>query len=118
MPRNREVGQGLWPTVAGPSTALGLTAGTTQANSVMAPDVEYAEYTTVAASGIATINDLHCAAGDELTISNMGANSLTPYPPVGGKIGTGATNAAGTAIPAGGFGVFVRSNTALVWLQK
>jgi hypothetical protein len=39
--------------------------------------------------------------GTQIIVSNKGANAVLPYPPVGGKINTGAVNAAGTALAAG-----------------
>lgn len=50
-------------------------------------------FSTVAASTGAVL-PTGCVAGDLLTVVNLGANSLSVYPPVGGTVQTGAANAA------------------------
>jgi len=74
-----------------------LTAlGSSQATALLAPS-DFMVFTTVAAStGVILPAALNGAAnpGDYYTVVNHGANSLSVYPPVGGKISTGAANAA------------------------
>lgn len=50
-------------------------------------------FSTVAAS-TGAILPTGLVAGDVLAVTNLGANSLSVYPPVGGTIQTGAANAA------------------------
>lgn len=58
-------------------------------------------FTTVAANGACiigapSVGSLYTlsAPGDEITVINYGANPLSIYPPVGGKISNGTANAA------------------------
>jgi hypothetical protein len=61
-------------------------------------------FTTVS-SGTGGILQTATSPGDEGTITNFGANSLTVYPPVGGTINNGTVNA----------GVTVSANTMSIW---
>jgi hypothetical protein len=70
----------------------GITAaGTTQAGAqAIYADVNVVA-TAAASSGVLLPNDR--TAGDVVEVTNLGANSLSVYPPSGGNIGTGAANA-------------------------
>ena len=48
--------------------------------------------TAAASTGVILPNDR--TVGDVVEVTNLGANSLSVYPPVAGNIGTGAANAA------------------------
>lgn len=72
-------------------------AGTTQATATKVL-TDFAVFTTVA-SGAGAIMPANCNPGDWYTIINHGANPLLLYPPVGGTIKNGATNAA-ASIPS------------------
>lgn len=87
--------------IVGGARVTGATAtGTTQATGyALTQDVTV--FSTVGASSGATCPNV--GAGS-IVIYNGGANSLTVYPPVGGKINSGATNG----------GVTVATNTCLV----
>jgi len=49
---------------------------------------------TTTASSTGAILPSTLGAGDSMTVVNHGANTLSVYPPVGGKIANGSTNAA------------------------
>lgn len=67
-------------------------AGSTQGTAAACPsDVNV--FTTVAASTGCILNAMP-APGDEIVVTNLGANALSVYPPTGGIIQTGGTNAA------------------------
>jgi acetamidase/formamidase len=73
--------------------ATGLTAtGSTQATAY-ALDTSNSVFTTVAAS-TGAILPAAALPGDVLEVTNLGANSLSVYPPVGAAVDNGATNAA------------------------
>ena len=67
-------------------------AGSSQGTALAIPS-DFSVFTTVAAS-TGAIMPANCLPGDWFTIVNHGANALSIYPPVGGKIKNGATNAA------------------------
>lgn len=70
-----------------------LTAtGSTQGNALALPS-DFNVFTTVAASTGAILPSVS-SAGDWYTVVNHGANSLSVYPPTGGKIANGSANAA------------------------
>lgn len=93
--RSRLTGSGLAPlpaqNIAG-NVANSLTAaGTTQGTALLVTE-ELNVFTTVASStGAILRSDL--GPGDEQEVANYGANALTVYPPVGGKIQNGSLNA-------------------------
>lgn len=84
-------------------TALGSTQGTAFAITLQAT-----EFTTVAASTGCILPSTagRPINGDDLFISNQGANALSVYPPVGFKIGLAATNAA-VSVASGKSAIFV-----------
>lgn len=76
------------------ATAFALTASST-------------EFTTVAASTGAILPGTasRVVGGDILAVFNQGAQTLTVYPPVGGRIGLAATNA-GVSVASGKSALF------------
>jgi hypothetical protein len=98
-------------TIADSQTAT----GTTQATGFsLAYDTVV--FTTVAASTGATLPGGNIAQpGDEVAVANLGANSLSVYPPVGGNINGGAANAA-LAVAAGKTAYFIARNGGLNWI--
>lgn len=91
------IGSGTAPLQA-QATATGLLSNTLTATgnsqgTALAIPSDFAVFTTVAAS-TGTIMPSNCNPGDWYTIVNHGANTLSVYPPVGGKIANGSTNAA------------------------
>jgi hypothetical protein len=120
MTAARQVAEGAWAANAAATyPRAGLTsAGTTQANAL--PLVhEYVEVATVAAgSGVRLPTSVEIGGltpGDPVVVANLGANALLVYPPVGGKIGTAAVNAA-LSVPAGKVATFYSSiASALNW---
>lgn len=83
-----------------PSTGLTAT-GSTQGAALVLPS-DFNVFTTVAAStgAILPAASFQYQVTDTVITVNHGANPLTVYPPTGGKVATGATNA-GLAVPAG-----------------
>ena len=79
-------------------------AGTTQATALLLPS-DVNRFTTVAASSGTILPPMN--AGDWTVIYNGGANALAVYPPVGGVINQGATNAA--------YSVTTTNRTAIVF---
>jgi hypothetical protein len=80
----------------------GLTgAGSTQGTALALPS-DFNIFTTTAAStgAILPASGFQYQITDTIIVVNHGANSLTVYPPTGGKVSTGSTNA-GMAIPSG-----------------
>ena len=79
-----------------PSTGLTAT-GNSQGTALAAPS-DFMVFTTVAAStGVilpATVPTGPVNITDSYVVVNHGANTLSVYPPSGGKVGTGSTNAA------------------------
>lgn len=76
------------------SNALAITAaGSTQATAAPLPASTNVLTTVAASTGvILPVSDL----GDEVFVANLGANTVNVFPPVGGKVGTAAVNAAAT----------------------
>lgn len=76
-------------------TASAVAAGATQGTALALPS-DFVVFTTVAASTgtILPASGPQCNATDSFIIVNHGANSLSVYPPTGGKIANGTTNAA------------------------
>lgn len=102
-------GLGMAPTLAVNvvgSVANNLTAaGSTQATAYQMSLDDWQIFTTVAAGtgcifspGVGLSNNPY-SPGDEMTVTNHGANALTQYPATGGKIANGAPNA-GFNVPA------------------
>lgn len=76
--------------------ANGLTAaGTTQANALKLAAVNNVVTTAAASTGVQLPST---AAGDGITVANLGANALLVYPIVGGSIQGAAVNA-GFSVP-------------------
>lgn len=103
MPRTTNLmGSGLVPlqttAILGKVTNTLTATGATQGTALLLPS-EISVFTTVA-SGTGAILPAGMAAGDMYTVCNHGANALLVYPPTGGAIGTGATNA-GASVAAG-----------------
>lgn len=76
--------------------ATGLTAaGSTQGTALALPS-DFSVFSTVGASTgtVLPATGPQCNLGDSFIVINHGANSLSVYPPVGGKIANGTTNAA------------------------
>ena len=76
--------------VKGSLTAAGNSQGT-----ALALPSDFNVVTTAAASSgvILPATGVNVQLGDTIIVVNHGANTLTVYPPVGGTISTGATNA-------------------------
>jgi hypothetical protein len=75
--------------------------GSTQATALQV-QTDFEVYSTVAAS-TGCILPSNMSVADQGWIFNHGASSLSVYPPVGGKISTGATNAAFAVAAGKGF---------------
>jgi hypothetical protein len=82
-------------------------AGSTQGTALVLPS-DFNIVTTAAAStgAILPAAGPQCNVGDSFIVVNHGANSLSVYPPTGGKIGTGSVNAA-LALPSGKTGFYL-----------
>lgn len=93
--------------VTSPATA----AGTTQANALLLPS-DTVNFGTVA-SGAGAILPAAANPGDTYWVTNSGANALLVYPPTGGTVGGGATNA-GFSVAATK-SVMIRAITALTF---
>lgn len=102
-------GLGLAPAVAGQivgdqAGGYGLVAaGATQATATNAYSDVNVVTTVAAATGV--ILPPQREVGDTVEVTNLGANSLSVYPPLGGNIGTGAANAA-FAVPVSKTAIF------------
>lgn len=79
----------------GVPTLTATAAGTNQGNALPLPS-DGVLFTTVAASTgtILPATGPQCNVFDSFIIVNHGANTLSVYPPVGGKIANGSANAA------------------------
>lgn len=73
-------------------TASATATGSNQATALLMP-TDLVVFTTVAAS-TGTILPATALPGDTYVVVNHGASSLSVYPPTGGKVGNGSTNAA------------------------
>ena len=119
---SKKVASGLYPSQIQLGTNNGhalTTAGTTQTTGPVLVD-EYNEFQTVPASGACTLpneNQVGLTAGDEVWVINEGANALAVFPPVGGYINNAAQNAS-VSVAVGAYAIFVRTLTALKWVQK
>jgi hypothetical protein len=72
--------------------ATGLTAaGSTQATALALTAVN--SVVSTAAAGTGVILEANLEVGDTTRVTNLGANALLVYPPVGGAIQAGAANA-------------------------
>lgn len=84
--------------LAAQATATGILSntqtalGNSQATALALPS-DFTVFTTVASS-TGTILPSNCLPGDWFTIVNHGAQTLSVYPPVGGKVANGSLNAA------------------------
>lgn len=93
------MGSGCPPLQAQASVGLissGLTAtGSTQGTALAVPS-DFCVFSTVAAStgAILPATGPQCNPGDSFIVVNHGANTLSVYPPTGGKIANGSANAA------------------------
>jgi len=81
---------GLLTTNSNALTATGSTQGT-----ALALPSDFNVFTTVAAStgAILPVTGPQCNQADTFIVVNHGANALLVYPPTGGKIANGSTNA-------------------------
>lgn len=69
-------------------------AGSTQGTALALPSDFNIVTTTAASTGvILPAAGPQCSPGDSFIVVNHGANSLTVYPPTGGKIANGSANA-------------------------
>lgn len=103
----------------GPAPYTGATAtGATQGTAYQISAVN-TKFGTVAASTGAILPPASVTSpGDELTVSNFGANTLNVYPAVGGAIDNGSANAAVT-IAANATKIFkCMDNAGLGWVSK
>lgn len=97
---DNKVRAGAWAgTLAQSSNLTATAAGTTQATAA-AITSDITVFTTVALNAGAILPAATAAGADDFFVVNAGANALAVYPPVGGKINAGATNAA-VSIPVG-----------------
>lgn len=109
------MGSGIAAEVAkliGESRAAGLTAaGTTQgtATAIKSSVNTFTTVTTASAEG-ARLPTKSVVARDVFTVINNGAGILKVYPPTGGSINNGSTNAA-IQIQSGGDGRFMRTSS-------
>lgn len=83
-----------------PSTGL-TAAGSTQGTALALPS-DFNVFTTTGAStgAILPAAGTNYQVADTVIVVNHGGNTLTVYPPVGGKIGTGSANT-GLSVPSG-----------------
>ncbi len=99
-----------------PKTQMTANA-TTQATATLLT-FEYNEFGTVGASGAAVLpneNQMGLTPGDELVVTNLGANTLSVFPPVGGYINALAVNTA-LSVAAGKTAHFMRTLNGLKWI--
>lgn len=112
------MGAGVPPLVATQINGVAVdnltAAGSTQATAVVLPgDVNV--FTTVAAS-TGCILPANPSPGDELIITNLGANALLVYPQVGGAIQNGSVNA-GFSVAANKTAKFVARSGSVNWVS-
>ena len=82
-------------------------AGSTQGTALALPSDFNIVTTTAASTGvILPAAGIQCNPGDNFIVVNHGANALSVYPPVGGKIANGTTNAA-LSLPANKTGFYL-----------
>ena len=92
-----------------------IAAGNSQATALPLYGDTNVVTTAPASSGVLLPTNMH--SGDEVQVANLGANSLSVYPPVGGAINTGAANAA-FAVGAGKVAVFTARTGGLNWIAN
>jgi len=98
------------------SVATGLTAtGTTQATALLLRSA-INNFGTVGASTGARL-PAGCAMGDEYVIYNGGAETLAVYPPVGGSINGGSTNAGVNLAAGNAMAVYCTASSGLTFLS-
>lgn len=114
--KSKLTGLGVAPAAAAAiagTVANSLTAtGSTQATALLLSQDDIQIVTTTASStgvillpGVSTTAANPYSAGDCVTIANYGAQTLTVYPPTGGKIANGSANS-GVSVSANKTGVF------------
>lgn len=100
MARKRSLmsGGALW---AGQSFNGSIASGLTAAGSTQATALQLTEDTNIVGTTAASTGVLvpPMDPTDTVTVANFGANALSVYPPVGGKINNGSANAA-VSLPA------------------
>lgn len=111
------MGAGMPPLVAqminGTAADGIVAAGSTQGTATqLSADVNVVTTTPASAGVLLAMNP---APGDEVVVTNLGANSLSVYPATGGAIQSGATNAA-FAVGAGKSCKFIARNGSLNWI--
>jgi hypothetical protein len=86
--------------IAGGNISNSLTAaGTTQATALALTNLNDVHVITTAASSTGAVLPSSLSIGDQMVVVNGGANSITLYPPSGGKLNNGTANA-GLAVAA------------------
>jgi hypothetical protein len=103
----------------GPAPFTGATAtGATQGTAYQITAVNTRFGTVAAGTGAILPPASVTSPGDEVVITNFGANALALYPQVGGAINNGATNAS-VNIAANGTTIFkCMDNAGLGWVSK
>ena len=98
------VGAGLAPLaaqqIAGDAQTAITAAGTTQATAQAVYGDNIQVTVCAAGAGIIFSTNSAFAPGDDVFVTNQGLNSLLVYPPLGGQINAGGTNA-GFSVAAG-----------------
>lgn len=97
--------------VAGDITTAITAAGSTQGTATAIYSDVNVVSTAAASTGVLLPSNR--SAGDTVEVVNLGANSLSVYPPTGGNINTGAANAAFAV--ASTKGAVFRQVTATQW---
>jgi hypothetical protein len=86
--------------IAGGNISNTLTAaGTNQATALVLTSLNDIHVITTAAASTGAILPSTLSIGDQMVVVNGGANSITLFPPVGGKLNNGTANA-GLAVAA------------------
>jgi hypothetical protein len=90
------------------STKSGLTAaGSSQGTALVIPNgQDMSVFNTVAGSTGCILPAVGVSVGEEYVVANHGANTLSVYPPSGGKVGNASTNTA-YSLTSGKTGYFV-----------
>lgn len=97
------------------TVAVGLSGAGTSSQSAATPiTTSVAVFSTVAANSGALLP--RAAKSDEVMVRNGGANALLVYPPVGGTINGGSTNAAFSVTAAKGAIFRCVSDDGLTWI--
>jgi hypothetical protein len=80
--------------IAGGNISNSLTAaGTNQATALVLTSLNDIHVITTAAASTGAILPSSLSIGDQMVVVNGGANSITLFPPVGGKLNNGTANA-------------------------